>query len=121
MIQPESSEFVEGNTVIFTCVAYGGPGNPNITWSNYGSDLYPSDSIRIYQEVLVEGGIEFVVSMLEICGISEEEAGLYTCSATLSTGLTATSSAFWINVTALSERESSVVITLCHHQLCTLS
>ena len=107
MIQPESSEFVAGNTVILTCVAYGRPGTPNVTWNQDGYELYPSDSVRIYQEVVEVGGIEFVMSMLEICGISEAEAGLYTCSALVQTGLTTTSSAFWVNVTgAESDRES---------------
>ena len=111
VIQPDSSEFLEGNTVILTCVAYGRPGTPNITWSNDGYEIDPSDGVRIYQEVLEEGGIEFVVSMLEICGISEAEAGLYTCSATLQTGLTTISSPFWVNVTA-SARESLVMWSL---------
>ena len=100
MIQPESSAFQAGNTAILTCVGFGYPDNPNITWSRGGVDIEATGTVRIYQEVLEEGGLQFVVSILEICGISLEDDGVYSCSAMLQSGLLDTSSDFWVNVTA---------------------
>ena len=104
MIQPESGEFREGYTVILSCVAYGTPGNPNITWNRYGDPIYPDDRVRVYQEVLEAGGLEFVLSNLEICGISPEDAGVYSCVATLPSGVYNISDDFSVSVVG-GERE----------------
>lgn len=92
-----------GSTVILTCVGYGSQRNPNITWSQYGEEIDNTSTLRVFNEVLVVGGAEFVMSNLEICGISLEDAGNYSCSASLSNGPTATSY-FWVNVTDVARK-----------------
>lgn len=59
-----------------------------------------SSSVRFYTEVIEAGGMEFVVSNLEICGISLDDSGIYSCSAVLGSGTSATSDDFWVNVTS---------------------
>lgn len=103
-IQPSDGEYREGNTAIFTCVAYGNPTNPSITWNRNGVPIDVNStysSVMVYEEVLEVGGIEFVLSNLEICGLSPYDAGLYTCTAQLPSGLSATSEEFWVNVTEI--------------------
>lgn len=97
--QPESNEFEEGDTVTLTCVGYGTPDNPTITWSREGRVIGATSTVRIYQQVLEQGGVEFVLSNLEICGILLEQAGIYSCTATLQSGPTHTTSDFWVNIT----------------------
>ena len=111
MIQPDDGNFLEGNTVLLTCVAFGAPGNPNITWWRNGVELYSdegsgdgSDSggegrVRVYSQIIDIDGMEFVLSYLELCAITPEEAGLYSCSAHLQSGSNATSDDFFVNVT----------------------
>ena len=116
VIQPDDGSFTEGNTAIFTCVAFGDPDSPNITWWRNGEELYNSSyvdddegSMRIYQEVLEVGGATFVVSNLEICGITMEDAGVYVCSAQLSS-VSATSEVFRVNVTSASRKPADVSV-----------
>ena len=110
VIQPDDGEYREGNTVIFSCVASGSPNPDHIAW-NRGGEMIPFDNnngssnVRIYTELIEVGGMYFVVSNLEICGISPDDGGLYSCSAVLDSGLSATSDDFWVNVTA-ARRES---------------
>ena len=107
IIQPDDGEFTEGNTVILACVATGYPDNPNITWWRDGDEIDSGgegDRVRVYQEVLQVREEEFVLSTLEICGLTREEAGLYSCSARLESGLSAESGSFWVNVTAIGRK-----------------
>lgn len=87
-----------GNTVILTCVGYGSPYNPSVTWNREGERIDNTSTVRVYEEVIMVGGKQFVLSNLELCGISMDDAGLYSCSASLSSGLNVTSY-FWVNVT----------------------
>ena len=98
VIYPESDTFVAGRTVLLTCVAYGSPTNPNITWSRNDYPVEAYGNVNIHQSVVIEGGVSFVVSILEICGISDKEAGIYTCSAT-ARDLTGMTPYFQVNVT----------------------
>lgn len=43
--------------------------------------LYNDSRISIYNTPIVDGGLMFVQSILEICGITTEDAGVYTCVA----------------------------------------
>ena len=105
VIIPESDTFVAGRTVLLTCVAYGSPTNPNITWSRDGYPVVQGDmDINIQQSVVIEGGVQFVVSILEICGISDEHVGIYTCTASAGS-VSVTSPYFRVNVTDLEPRE----------------
>lgn len=113
IIEPNDGIYLEGNTVIFTCVFFGTPTSPNVTWWRNGEEVdYSSGGsgdgdvpvIRIYEEIVYAAGTPFVMSNLEICGITGNQSGVYSCSASLPTGLTASSGNFSVNV-SLTARE----------------
>ena len=81
MIAPESTSVNVGSTVLITCVASGD--SPTfITWSNQSEpQLTNSSRVTIYEELVTEGGVTFVQSILEICSVQETDASNYTCSA----------------------------------------
>ena len=66
------------------------------------------ERVKTSQEELMVDGTTFTLSTLEICGITSEEMGLYSCSAQLESGLTVESEDFWVNVTLLG-RESAIL------------
>ena len=68
--------------MLATCVAYGGDQLPIITWLD-GNDLLTNDSeITIYEYTIVEGGLNFTVSILEVCSVTTLNSGVYSCVAT---------------------------------------
>ena len=75
------TEIPDGNTVLLTCVASGD--QPlNISWSREGSVLMnDSQRITIYEEEVEEGGTTFIQSILQICSIGTDDAGVYSCNA----------------------------------------
>ena len=83
MISPEAQTDVQiGDTVLFTCVAFGDSVS-TISWSRGGNALLnDSQRITIYEEEFAEGGVTFVQSILEICsvGLGDTTEG-YSCSA----------------------------------------
>ena len=71
----------DGDTVLLTCVAYGGL-PLSISWSREGSILMnDSQRITIYEEEVEEGGITFIQSILQICSTEANDAGVYSCIA----------------------------------------
>ena len=81
MIAPESTDADAGNTVLFTCVAVGDP-LPSITWSRQnGSVLENNSRITILEELVSEGGLTFVKSILEVCSLEVSDSSNYSCSA----------------------------------------
>lgn len=111
MIHPESGVYEVGNTVILTCVGFGSRYNPSVTWNREGMTVFNTSTVRVYNEVVVVGGKQFVLSNLELCGISMDDAGLYSCSASLSSGLNV-SSYFWVNVTDVARKLEKYFTTL---------
>ena len=104
VIAPEDSTFEEGQTVLLTCVAFGSLTTPNITWNRDGLLLESGNSVNIYQTFLTEGGVAFTMSVLEICGISEDYVGVYSCMAS-GQNVTAVSPSFSVNVTQITPRK----------------
>ena len=80
VIAPPNSEVSEGNTIVLTCVAFGVP-NPDISWTANGVTLSNESRITVYSELVEEGGVMFVSSMLEICSVGVDDAGRYSCMA----------------------------------------
>ena len=81
VIAPDSSEVDAGNTAIFTCVGLSDP-PPNIAWTFNGDVLSNDSTISVYTQLVNQGGTVFVLSMLELCGATEESSGSYACVAT---------------------------------------
>jgi len=65
--------------VLFHCTATGTP-LPNVTWAVNGTTLINDSQITIYSENIMEGGIRFIISTLEICDVEYSDS-LYSCDA----------------------------------------
>lgn len=80
VIVPESSGLVaEGNTALLSCTAYGVPLPSSVVWYQGDELLFNDSRISIYSEQVVEGGLEYVLSILEICSVDVADAGSYSC------------------------------------------
>ena len=69
-----------GNTITFVCVAYGIP-DPSISWNRGDTTLNNGSQIFIYEVLLVQDGVKYVQSIIELCSIEEENGGQYSCFA----------------------------------------
>jgi hypothetical protein len=67
-----------GETVSLACVGLGEPG-VEISWSFNGAPFVSTAQNTIYEEDLVLGGTIFKQSFLQICRLTESDAGDYTC------------------------------------------
>ena len=84
VIVPNDVSVTAGSSIFLTCVASGFP-LPVFTWqkSNLSEpQITNSSRVAIYEELVSEGGVTFVQSVLEICSVQEADALNYTCSAT---------------------------------------
>ena len=77
------TEVNPGDTVILQCIGYGFP-TPLVNWIQNETTLRDESSITIRDEIVNEGGVGFVKSILVICGINESIA--YDCAVMSSTG-----------------------------------
>ena len=84
-----------GDTIAFTCVAYGTP-LPYITWSRNDSSLSNYSYVTVFEEFMSHNGVTVVKSTLEICGASLEDSGEYSCSA--DSGISSESFSFVLQV-----------------------
>lgn len=79
-IHPQNITTVDhGESVLFHCTATGTP-LPNVTWAVNGTTLINDSQITIYSENIMEGGIRFIISTLEICDVKYSDS-LYSCDA----------------------------------------
>ena len=69
-----------GNTITFVCVAYGIP-DPSISWNRGDTTLSNGSQIFIYKVLLVQDGVKYVQSIIELCSVEEEDGGQYSCFA----------------------------------------
>ena len=81
MIAPVDYRIDESVTVVAVCVGTGFP-QPSISWSHDGSPLENSSRVTIYEEVVKESGLTFLLSFLEVCSVDFMDAGLYQCTVT---------------------------------------
>lgn len=74
-----------GSTASLTCVAYGEPIVPSITWSKNGGNLNNDSRITTSEAIVSEAGVRFVKSTLEICNTDGSDSDQYTCFASRGT------------------------------------
>lgn len=84
MIAPRDTDADINSTVLFTCVAFGEP-IPSISWyAEYemlNNDTNSATSVQIYTKLIDIEGVLFVRSVLELCGITVDNQGSYSCVA----------------------------------------
>ena len=81
MVRPNQTIGADnGNTITFVCVAYGIP-DPSISWNRGDTTLSNGSQIFIYEVLLVQDGVKYVQSIIELCSIEEENGGQYSCFA----------------------------------------
>ena len=72
------------HTVRISCAAYGNPLPSDISWTGPGGNIASGGKVKIYtnsQTVNATGSPVFLVSTLEICGVTTTDSGQYTCTA----------------------------------------
>lgn len=98
LIVPSSSAVDEGTTFLAACVGNGNP-LPDISWSK-GDDVLTNGSLSgratVIQETIMENGLLFVQSVLELCSLEVADFGTYTC--TVANSLSSDSATFVVNV-----------------------
>lgn len=98
-IAPSDTEATINSTIFFTCVAYGDP-IPSISWFIDSERLYNdtnSSSLLIFTELFdINGEYLFVHSILQLCGVTGDNEGLYTCVA--ENNVNYTQSEFYLNI-----------------------
>ena len=81
MLHPERDSQIDvGDTVAFTCVAYGNP-PPHIYWERTNDNLTNSTRVSVRESVIYLRGVSFIKSTLEICGAFEGDSSEYKCTA----------------------------------------
>ena len=81
VIVPANTTATEGNTLILVCVGYGEP-SPEVVWLKDGMELANDSRVTVFTELVVEQGVEFVQTTLEICSLNvTEDSGVYYCNA----------------------------------------
>ena len=105
MVAPSDSLEVDaGTTVTYVCVAFGVDEPPNIFWQ-FGDTLLSNDTsalVTVYESEVVENGLTFTQSILELCSVEVDNAGEYSCTANNSRG--SNSSSFTLNVRPRSKK-----------------
>ena len=122
ILEPPSSQTVDrGSTVEAVCVAYGNP-LPTISWSRVvpcsdgqGGECTRDVTETIYNDVATYGDTALSKSVLQLCNVSEDDAGLYRCTAWNDIGdQISTESAGWnlaVNLPITSAQPSSTSAT----------
>lgn len=73
--------FVEhGAGLTLTCAVSGSP-VPNVTWYRNGNQINNGSSNALIHETLLELNVSFTLSILELCPVTLEDAGEYSCHA----------------------------------------
>ena len=82
MIAPEDSEVIKDSTIMLTCVGLGIP-TPEVFWMFDGVTLSNFTNFRVsmYTAIVEQGGVTFVFSTLEKCGVGTHDMGQYSCVA----------------------------------------
>lgn len=100
VVTPNSSIEVDaGATVTYVCVGFSQDELPNILW-RFGDEILSNDTsplVTVYESQVMENGLNFTESILELCSVELENAGNYSCTANNSGG-SSNSSTFVLNV-----------------------
>ena len=79
VISPGNSTVDAGYTTMLTCVGFSDP-TSSITWSMEGAEVNNGTRINIYEDLVVVNGVNWVLSILEICSVDYFDRGQYSCT-----------------------------------------
>ena len=88
VVRPSDTEATYGDTVLLTCVAFGDP-LPTFYWLHNSQPVENStdSTTLVFDDYVTEYGITFVRSILQLCSVTFEAEGYYTCVANNSAGV----------------------------------
>ena len=87
VIAPENTTVSTGYTVLFSCVVLAGSSLPTVGWATSEGRTLSNDSrLSIYNTPIVESGVLFIHSILEICSVNASDENGYICFANNSAG-----------------------------------
>ena len=111
VLAPLSTSITAGNTGLFTCVGLGVP-PLSISWTRAnGTELRNGSQVNIYNSNFEEGGMVFFQSVLEICGVVDEDGGQYTC--TVANNIGSSNSSFEVEVTPTGTVSLGLYLSVC--------
>lgn len=114
---PSYSTATTSQTVRMTCAAYGVP-KPTITWSRASGDLtskllQSNSGFKQYDKTVTVNGTDFLVSVLEICGVSTVDTDEYTCSSNngvSGAAITTPAASFFLSVSGATPEPPAVIV-----------
>ena len=90
VIKPPDTDAPYGSTVLFTCVGFSEEDDEqtNIIWLKDSEVIDPisSENVSVYEGTITIEGVNFTRSILELCSVTFEDDGLYSCVANDSVG-----------------------------------
>ena len=82
VLSSNNTDVFVGDTVYLTCVGYGDP-PLSVGWLRGDRELSNGSRVTVYEEEReTEGGERFITSVLEVCSVTQSDAGEYSCVAT---------------------------------------
>ena len=114
---PTYSTASTGQTVRMTCAAYGTP-TPSISWSRASGNLASklsniNSGFTKYDKTVTVNDTDFVVSVLEICGVSTVDTDEYMCTADngiSGIGVASPDAKFFLSVTGAASEPPAVIV-----------
>jgi hypothetical protein len=70
---------VDGGTAVLACLGFGEL-DAEIMWTFNGAPVVNNSLTAIYEEDIIRGGSVFMLSYIEICGVTRPSLGAYTCT-----------------------------------------
>ena len=114
VITPNSTFEVDaGATVTYVCVGFSQDEPPSIFW-RFGDELLSNETsslVTVYESQVEGNNLVFTESILELCSVDVENAGMYSCTANNSIG--SSNSTFTLNVRPNSKRNYCNTISKC--------
>ena len=111
-IKPSDTNAPYNSTVLLTCVVGEEDRITNIFWQKDSESISDSSgSVQVFGDVVMEGGVNFTRSILQLCSVTFEEEGTYSCVANNSAGTTSAN----FSVSVFTEGKFVLLVCVCVH------
>ena len=111
VIKPPDTDAPYGSTVLLTCVGFSEEDYEltNIIWLKDSEAIsVSSEYVSVYEETITIEGVNFTRSILELCSVTFDNNGLYSCVANDSVGNTSAE----FSLTVFTEGESVQLVCM---------